>query len=73
MGRGREQFQVIVSTQCNFLKLIKCSHFQKKKRATTRLEITLHGRVGAMNFRLIIWGVWNLMAKVSLSHRIFRC
>ena len=39
--------------------------FQKKKRATTRLEITLHGRVGAMNFRLIIWGVWNLMAKVS--------
>ena len=30
MDRGRERFQVVVSTRCNFLILIKCSHFQKK-------------------------------------------
>ena len=30
MDKGRERFQVVVSTRCNFLKLIKCSHFQKK-------------------------------------------
>ena len=31
MDRGRERFQVVVSTRCNFLKLIKYSHFQQKK------------------------------------------